>query len=172
MVHARWPRAQLTACDLNRGGVDFCARAFGAEPVYSANPITHVRTGRDYDLVWVGSLLTHLDEDRWPEMLTWCSEQLRPGGALIFTTHGEGAVDHLVNGADYGLGDRMDSVLMRYQSDGFGYADYSWSAGYGVSLNTPHWASTAIKQVGGLRHVYTSVRGWHAHQDVITCVAD
>src|SRR5262249_45606967 len=32
---AAFPEARLTACDLLRDGVDFCASAFGAAPIYS-----------------------------------------------------------------------------------------------------------------------------------------
>ena len=34
-LRAHYPYANLTACDLDRAGVDFCAKQFGARPVYS-----------------------------------------------------------------------------------------------------------------------------------------
>ena len=33
-LKAAFPDALLTACDIDRDGVDFCARTFGAAPVY------------------------------------------------------------------------------------------------------------------------------------------
>jgi SAM-dependent methyltransferase len=168
MLHAQWPNSELTACDINRHGVDFCSRTFGAKGIYSTNPITDVRAGEGFDLVWVGSLLTHLDASRWPEFIDWLRDRLRPGGALIFTTHGEGAVDRVINGYFYGVD--HDIALQHYQDEGFGYADYPTQSGYGVSFITPERVATMVADVGGLSLVYISVRGWDGHQDVVTCV--
>lgn len=35
VLRAAFPEARLIACDIDREGVDFCARTFAAEPVYS-----------------------------------------------------------------------------------------------------------------------------------------
>jgi len=170
MLRAEWPDGHITACDLNRDGVDFCARVFAAEPVYSANTINSVVTSGGYDLVWVGSLLTHLDEPRWPEMLGWFRDQLRTGGVLIFTAHGEGAIDRVINGDDYHLGSgQLDSALRGYRSCGFGYSPYPGERDYGASFTTPEWVTAQIERVGGLVHIDTAVRGWDGHQDVVTC---
>ena len=36
---AAYPNAALTACDLDRHGVDFCAAQFGAAPIYSSEDL-------------------------------------------------------------------------------------------------------------------------------------
>src|SRR3954467_990164 len=69
MLKADFPRARLTACDINRGGVDFCAETFGATPVYSAERPEEIRLPGSFDLIWCGSLFTHFDRDRWPGFL-------------------------------------------------------------------------------------------------------
>jgi 2-polyprenyl-3-methyl-5-hydroxy-6-metoxy-1,4-benzoquinol methylase len=171
MINAFWPNAELAACDIDRAGVDFCSRAFGATPIYSQNPITDVTTDGGFDLVWVGSLLTHLDEPRWPEMLGWFRDQLRPGGALIFSTQGEGGMDVIANGGQYRLDpDRLDRAVTCYRENGFGYAEYREQSDYGISFATPERVQFHIDHVGGLRYVYTAERGWDGHQDVTTCV--
>jgi 2-polyprenyl-3-methyl-5-hydroxy-6-metoxy-1,4-benzoquinol methylase len=171
MIKVLWPEAQLAACDINQEGVDFCSRVFGATPIYSRNPITEVTTDGQFDLVWVGSLLTHLDEDRWPEMLGWFRDQLRPGGALIFTTQSEGGMDMIFNEDDYHLApEGLVQVVSGYRESGFGYSDYPNVTGYGISLVTPERVQFHVEKVGGLEYVYTAERGWDGHQDVTTCV--
>src|SRR5262245_38284150 len=62
-LRAAFPEAELTACDVNREGVDFCAERFGAVPVYSDPDPERIPLEGTYDLIWVGSLLTHLDAE-------------------------------------------------------------------------------------------------------------
>jgi hypothetical protein len=171
MLQALWPQAELGACDIYQPGVDFCAETFDAKPIYSTNPITQVKTDGDYDLVWVGSLLTHLGADRWPEMLCWFRDQLRTGGVLIFSSQGQGGMDMLYNGNDYQLGtDRVAELVGSYQDTGFGYVNYPNVDGYGISFSSLEWIQAQIESVGNLRYVYTAERGWDGHQDVTTCV--
>ena len=64
-LRAHYPYARLTACDLDRSGVDFCAQQFGATPVYSQADLHQLPFTAQFDLIWVGSLVTHLRQDRW-----------------------------------------------------------------------------------------------------------
>ncbi|HYP02594.1 MAG TPA: methyltransferase domain-containing protein, partial [Pyrinomonadaceae bacterium] len=58
----RFPQAAFTACDLDRDGVDFCAHTFGATPVYSDADLDALSFDTRFDLIWCGSLVTHLNE--------------------------------------------------------------------------------------------------------------
>src|SRR5215470_6242471 len=63
-LKAGFPAAEITACDLMRDGVDFCASTFGAVPVYSHDDPAKIPLGHNvFDLIWVGSLFTHFDAD-------------------------------------------------------------------------------------------------------------
>lgn len=169
MLRGRWPNAELTACDLNRDAVDFCVDTFVASGVYSTNPISDVDGGEDHDLVWVGSLLTHLDAPRWSEMLEWMRDRLRPGGVLIASTHGAAGLAKMSAGADYGLTavDR-DRVVGTHQTTGFGYAPYPWDPDYGISLSSPTWVRSTIAAISGLDLVSLHERAWDDHHDVVT----
>src|SRR5580693_2657322 len=79
-LQAAYPQAQLAACDLLADGVEFCARVFGATPVQSTtSPNVDMFPGR-YDLIWVGSLLTHVDADQWVQFIALWHELLAPDG--------------------------------------------------------------------------------------------
>ena len=44
------------------GRVEFCVRTFGAEPALSSLNLDEVSLGKQFDLIWCGSLVTHLNE--------------------------------------------------------------------------------------------------------------
>ncbi len=122
-LRAEFPQARITACDIDRDGVDFCAATFDAAPVYgNVNP-EEIDLKRRFDLIWCGSLLTHLDEDGWSGFLRLFEDHLDPGGVLMFTTLGRfvlGAMDE----DSYGLTDEQrESIRQSYSNSGFGYCD-------------------------------------------------
>jgi hypothetical protein len=168
LLRARWPGAEIVACDLNRPAVDFCVATFGARGVYSANPISSVEAPSDHDLVWVGSLLTHLDADRWPELVHWLRDRLRPGGVLVLTTHGAEGARRMAAGDTYGLApDAHAALLHDHATTGFGYAAYPWDPEYGISLSSADWVRRTLGQVDGLELVSLRETAWAEHHDVV-----
>ena len=57
---ADFPRAGLTAADVDSGGVNFCAKTFGAVPMYFNTDFSRLVFNTKFDLIWVGSVFTHL----------------------------------------------------------------------------------------------------------------
>ena len=53
---ADFPRAGLTAADVASGGVNFCAKTFGAIPMYSDTDFSRLVFNTKFDLIWVGSV--------------------------------------------------------------------------------------------------------------------
>jgi len=173
-LRAAFPQATLTACDILTDGVDYCAKAFAATPVYSvANP-AEISLQSEFDLIWCGSLFTHLDEDVWRQFLNLFQKKLAPRGLVIFTTHGRHVRKRLRGDEDrYGLAPaNVAHVLESYERSGFGYADYHGQRGYGISLSSPSWVCTEIERRPGLRLVIYTERGWDNHQDVVALIRE
>ena len=165
---ARFPRARITACDLDRGGVDFCSRRFGAEPVYSVPDLESLSFPGTFDLIWCGSLAPHLDAERILALLRVLGGHLSRGGVLVVTTHGDRAAERM---REPGLvyipaADRIAHILAGYEQQGFGYADYPWERSYGVSLSSPGWVRAQAARVSRLREASFHASGWDDHQDV------
>ena len=140
MLRMAFPEAHISVSDLDRDGVDFCAQEFQAEPLYSREDIREVKTSRSFDLIWCGSLFTHLEGERWPSFLEFFAEHLRPGGVLVFTTHGRRPIQWMVEGFyGYGLNPGEQRRLLEgYVKHGVGFVSPSNQA-FGLSL-----ASTAF----------------------------
>ena len=171
VVRAVFPEARITACDLDQDGVDFCATTFKAIPVYSKESPEEVVIEDRFDLVWCGSLFTHLDQGRWRGFLELFRSLLAPGGILIFTTQGRCAAKRILTESFYGLEqDQVSEVLHEYHRTGFGYRDYKWRPGYGVSLSTLPWVLSQVQNLTGLRIILLQEQGWDNHQDVIACM--
>jgi SAM-dependent methyltransferase len=159
-LKARYPDANLAACDLEREGVDFCVSYLGADAYYSDSDLRKVNLGRRFDFVWVGSLLTHFDERRIDDALDLYRRHLEPSGLLVFSAHGRGAVERIEAGETYGV--NVEELLRGYHSSGFGYSAYP-SQCYGVSLSSPDWVRAKMK---GWREVWFSEKAWASHHDV------
>lgn len=173
---ARFPDAATTACDLNPSAVDFCARTFGAEPVPSSRRLDEVRLPRRYDLVWSGSLLTHLDLAAWRSALTLMTGALAPGGVLVFSTHGDKPASILRerdSGRIYNLdGASPERLLDAFDRTGFGYADYPHRTGYGISLSSPAFVRSVLAELPDVSVGAVLERRWSDHQDIAYCVRD
>jgi SAM-dependent methyltransferase len=167
-----FPRAQLTACDLNRAGVDFCVENFGASGDYSDAEPAKIALKGPYDLIWSGSLLTHLSEGPYVEFLGLFARLLEPGGVFVATTHGRHVAARLRAGTHtYKLApEALPGVVAQYDATGFGYADYPAGSGYGISVNSPEWLLRKLSEVPGLRVAMFSENLWDGHQDVVACV--
>ncbi|MCA8950659.1 MAG: class I SAM-dependent methyltransferase [Planctomycetes bacterium] len=166
------PDAELTVCDLDRDGVDHCASAFGATPVYSREDLAEVGFDEAFDLIWCGSLVTHLDKPGWLATFQLVMRSLRPQGVAVITFHGRWSAYRMQTGKNYGLPRaRVEQILASYAATGFGYADYENGTGYGVSLNSPAWLIGEVQAWQELRIVALCERQWDDHQDVLVVQA-
>jgi len=173
MMSLAFPEAKLTGCDLLHDGVDFCAQMFGANKLYSDKRIKNVETNEKFDLIWCGSLLTHLDSGQWEEFFNFFNEALAPGGILVFTTHGRYVANLMrSNKCNYGIdnNDKLAKVVDDYRLKGFGYSNYPNSDEYGISVSSPSFVLDLLEQQSGLRILTYLEKGWDNHQDVIACI--
>lgn len=166
MLRAQYPRAAITVCDLDRAGVDFAAARFNARPAYSVDDFAALSLGESYDLVWVGSLATHLDERRTRAFLAAMARHLRPGGTLVASAHGPSIVGGL---HDWGYGLQPHAVaglLGDYGRTGYGHRGYGGGDGYGISITDEPWWRQAMS-AGPLRLVAYRPQAWDGHQDIV-----
>ena len=168
-LKAAFPEAQITACDLNKGAVDFCAQTFAARPVYSNVDVSRIPLTEKYDLIWSGSLLTHLRAGACADFIRLWNGLVNPGGLIVFTLHGRWVERSLATGRYlYGLKDAdVRSLLQEYYQTGFGYADYPGASGYGISLSSPAYVLSQLVALPDLKLISFHEKGWDNHQDVV-----
>ncbi len=165
-----FPKANLTACEIDQDGVDFCVRTFGAKGVYSNVDPTKIEISEKFDLIWCGSLLTHLDQDKWYSFIDFFSKHLEKDGILIFTAHGECIIKYLRKGKErLGLDSkRVKKILEDYDSNGFGYSNYLGNENYGISLSSSKWVFDVLSNFPQMELIEHNLQGWGSkkyHQD-------
>ena len=122
-----------------------------------------------FDLIWIGSLFTHLSYEESVRTLKFLRRQLSAGGALILTTHGSDVFERIRSGATYGLkSDGLKVLLQKFHETGWGYVDYPDQEGYGISLASPEVAMKLLLDCDMTPILFRAV-GWDKHQDVYAC---
>jgi SAM-dependent methyltransferase len=164
-IVAEWPEAEVFASDVWAEAVAFCECEFGVQGIESANDAENVPALPLCDLIWVGSLFTHLDVPKWRDFFRLLESALAPSGVLILTTHGDYAAQIMRPQ------DNNQELLEQYDRTGFGYVERPWGwPGYGGSLSTSAWVRGFIRDETGLSVVEIEERGWIHVQDVVCCV--
>ena len=167
-----FPEAAFDACDLDVAGVEFCVKQFGARAISGHPDLTQTELNHPYDLIWIGSLFTHLSEDLTLKGLAFLSRQLSPTGIIVSTFHGRWAT-RMQRMIPYTDERRWSRVLEGYYVNGFGYVDYDTPAhdfvgeSYGVSAAKPHKLIEIIERIPGVRIFLYREKGWGNNHDVI-----
>ena len=170
-LRSSFPESRICACDLDRKGVDFCASTFNAQGVYS-NPELEVNFDELFDLIWCGSLLTHIDKDDWERFIQFFSRNMKDGGILIFTYAGS-YVKELVKHGDHDYVDQEEATgaVRDYEFEGFGFMQYNThDYKYGRTICSPLWVRSFLDKHCTFRVLMHCERGWGARQDVVVCV--
>jgi SAM-dependent methyltransferase len=166
---AAYPQARLTASDLLVDGVDFCAATWGAAPVYSVQTPTAELFPDRYDLIWVGSLLTHLNAHRWDDFVDLFVDLLAPGGVAVLTTCGPVVAARMRAGHGYGYpADVVTPALADYDARGFAFLPATpGETDYGLAVASPGWAVARVLRRPELRLTTYTEALWANHQDVL-----
>lgn len=186
-LSAMFPHAQLTACDLMEPAARFCAETFGGDWVRSDEDLSTIELPRQYDLIWLGSVFTHLPAYRWVRLLDFLHEACTPGGLVVFTCHGDRAINHiesvLLKRNPYAI-DAFRFEAMKYSLPKIGFdfipnkpaaikhqhdRGISVSHGeYGFSFSTEGWVRRLIQEMPEWKMVRYAAPGWAGNHDAVT----
>lgn len=165
-LRAYYPEARLSVTDIRIEDLEFCAREFGANYFPSSTDVTALHSKETYDLIWAGSVLTHLPEEVSKALIQKLSSWLTPNGVLVMSFHGRFAALRGPYFGNYGLETEWTELLFELSTKGFAYSDYPHQRGYGISLSTLEWVTNQIQRIDGARLVFLAERAWDDHQDV------
>ena len=177
VLRTAFPDAQITACDLDPDAVAFCAQAYGAVPLHAHEDPARIETDATFDLIWCGSLFTHLDSGRWLPFLEFLEGRLRPWGILLFATNGQQLAPAL-GPPDMEAG-RAEEMRAEFAQTGFSHGNGGLAHWYdpdgrglsewGTAIASPAWVCRRLEARPGLRLLTCAQRGWNQQQDVVAC---
>ena len=176
VLRSAYPDADITVSDLDTDAVAFCAQTFNANPQPSQPDFRTLEFGRTFDVIWVGSLITHLPVDAVSAFLAFAVRHLSSKGVAVLSSHGPfvaARIQTSVMQGEQGYGTENGAareMLAHYFKEGFGYADYpgidTAVQHYGISIISREWLTTHIKDAGGNVLFYQD-HGWDGHHDVV-----
>ena len=174
-LRAFCPDAEIWVCDIRNDHLSFCAERFGARTKTSHEDLTAVGFDGEFDLIFCGSLLTHVTESDTQAALSLIARSLSPTGIALVTFHGRHSSHVQRNRWKY-----LDDDLFRIAEDaavrsGFGFVQYpkeerarlGTSERYGISLIRPRWLIGQLELNPGVRILGYAERAWDDHQDVV-----
>src|SRR5262245_60109250 len=118
-----YPKATIVAGEINTDALDFCRRVFSVKVFLSKGDFDHLAYPQKFNLIWCGSLVTHVDEKSTAALLRFMYRHLADGGVCLFTTHGQTIVN-AIRGKKlwFRLTPEGEAeMLRRFEGGGFGY---------------------------------------------------
>lgn len=176
-LRAFFPEARVVASDLYDDHLGFCREAFQIDCVLSRVNLSEVDFREKFDLIFCGSLLTHLPEALFSDAISLIGRSLSDSGIAVITLHGRFS-DHLqATRPNFYLPDQYYEIAAEsVRRTGFGYVDYAHDVlhgifnkeeGYGIALVRPHWVFRLLEPRTDLRLLGYVERCWDNHQDVL-----
>jgi SAM-dependent methyltransferase len=172
---ARWfrvafPNSQVHVTDIDKSAMEFCIDKFGCREIAGDIP-----AGR-FDLVWLGSVFTHLSAQVVEALLQKLLASLRPNGVLVFTSQGRFSIERMKD-FDWDKDNRhwmhynldragFESVVTQYRETGYGYVDFAGQTNQGVCIAEPTWYSERVLKSNEFIQILFQEKGINHHQDV------
>jgi SAM-dependent methyltransferase len=155
------PHSQVNASDIHPDACAFINKELGIMAHQSSMVPEDLYVGRNYDFIYVMSLFSHLPAKTFTRWIVALLGSLKPGGHLLFTTHGPAAVERHPEffGAIY---DEATGIGFRSESD---QPDIDGSE-YGSSVVSVEYVLGMFKREapGCLLKAYEG-GSWLGHQD-------
>ena len=172
-LRAAFPDAELHACDLYDNRIQFCGDVLGAVPVKSKEKLSDLQLPASYDLIWCGSLLTHLPEGLFEEAFRLMCRSLAPEGVAVITVHGRYVPLNQRTGVKYLADELFIRAERGFYRTGFGYADYHTpdiytdQSDYGISISAPSYVLRLLEDDDSISVLSYQDRAWDDHHDVV-----
>ena len=172
VLQVSFPNSKVWACDIVPEAVNFCTKQLKVDGVESNAEFKKVSFPTKFDLIWSGSLLTHLDANNAAELLQLFHRSLSSTGVCVFTMHGRTSAAWLDSRSEsYGLAEtEVQKVLRDFADRGYAYADYpancGYPSGYGIALATHTRIVQMASAVGDWNFLSFHERAWIDHHDV------
>ena len=167
-LKAFFPESRLYVGEINPDAREFAATTFAADPICPSSDFSDSPPAR-YDLVFVGSLVTHFDADLLKRATGWFIAALADNGILVLTTHGrrhdhiERTLHHYIEPA------KWESVREDCANAGFGFVETQRLHGipYGVSWSAPSWLMHLCENDPAVTILGFQEAAWDDHQDAL-----
>lgn len=168
-----WPMADLSVADIREGQIQFCSEQFGAKPFLIDQPTSKIKLPGNYDIIWLGSIFTHLAKDDWTSLMHSLKRSLNEGGMLCFSFAGRTVYEFFQKDNFWGISEEEKPAAIKmvrdFEQEGFGFFEQSRSAlgSWGRSIAKPEWVIQLCKYNNG-KVLFYSEAAYAKRQDIIS----
>jgi SAM-dependent methyltransferase len=151
------PETTVTACDIHPAAVKFLTKKLGVLSILSNAVPEQLAFDRTFDLVFALSFFSHIPKSTWFRWLKALISKVRPGGLIVFTTHG------------------LESWKMmgspQLDDEGFWFKPESEqldleTTEYGTTITTPDFVRNRLSTISDASLLSSKEGFWWGHQDV------
>jgi hypothetical protein len=168
-LRALFPAADAVFVDIDPAGSGFCATTFGGSAITSIDDFDKLTLPGNLDLIWLGSIFTHLDRGRMIALLNVLTSSLSRHGVVAGTFRGETMYKIMKEDSAKNRNTELKwrSLLQQYEANGFGYAPYSSDTPqWGLSLSTVSSVFEIGRSRADLKMIAYREAGWAGAHDV------
>jgi SAM-dependent methyltransferase len=158
------PFCNITACDIHPAAIQFIEEKIGTQTILSRHVPEDLKITPTYDVVFALSFFSHVSKTVFLRWLKRLATFVKPGGYLIFTTHGL-------------ISRRISGYTQLLDPDGFHFKPGAEQKDldeqeYGVSLSAPQYVFNQIFQNPKLTPVFFQEGYWWEQQDIYVLRAE
>jgi SAM-dependent methyltransferase len=163
-----FPDSDISVSDIERPKQAAVVAQFGVKPVECPADFS-APLPEPYDLIFVGSLLSHLDRRMFARAVDFFITALAPGGVLVLTTVGR----YGATAKSAGLTQRNHPILRAVRAmnrSGFGYLVLDrarYGVSYGATFAAPSWVLRLIESRADAMVLGYKERAWDDHLDAL-----
>ena len=148
----------LISCDIHEAACSFIDSRFGVKTILSATKPEDLKIENDsFDAVFALSFFTHMPDRTWGRWLKSLFDKVKPGGYLIFTTHGMTTWE---NSGKPTIPDKGIWFAPSSEQKDLDVADY------GSTIVTPEYVKTAVESILHQNILRMAEADWWGHQDL------
>ncbi|ESA33019.1 type 12 methyltransferase [Leptolyngbya sp. Heron Island J] len=172
-LRAAFPDADFTVSDIWKEAVDYTSKSFKANHHHATSSFANTKFEHKFDLIWCGSLVTHIPEKSAIELLDTFANHLEKDGLMVFTTHGRNMYQRRKSKSmTYNISDDDFSQMENAYTDGkYAFATYEmktvYGDDYGISMTPLGWIHNYLLDRDQLSLKAYIEKGWDNHQDVV-----
>jgi SAM-dependent methyltransferase len=141
-LRARRPTLAITGCDVDERAIGWCERNLTDSRWVINDPLPPSPfADGSFDLIWCGSVFTHLDEDRQDRWLRELRRILKPDGILLASVHGSACWEPRLPSRAVARLKREGMLFARIGIDAGIHPDWYQVAWHTEEYVKRHWAS-------------------------------
>ena len=165
-LRAFFPAAHLTCSEVEEEAAKWCAQNFNASNIVTSKDVDLVAIDEKFDMIWLGSVFTHMDYERIKTLLKKLYGCLKPNGVIIASFRGEKMYQTYLSNPD--LHNRDKDLVVEYEKTGRAYKRYpGWKDDWGLSLISTHFLHALGNDLPDSRMIMHGEVVWASAHDVL-----